>query len=135
MDKTLYQNKHNGGGDDALITAGWNPDQPTDDTLDRCRCSYRHRRMVPWIDVDIPIITMSTKSSRQCTEGYTHGSRWLVEVRVIGTRWWHGRRDSDLDKFRPSDRRNTLRPVSLVDCIMRDKMIWDVFEGVPTRLI
>ena len=24
---------------------------------------------------------------------------------------------SDLDRFRPSDRRNTLRPVSLVDCI------------------
>ena len=27
------------------------------------------------------------------------------------------RRDSDLDRFRPSDRRNTLRPVSLVYCI------------------
>jgi len=27
------------------------------------------------------------------------------------------RRDSDLDRFRPSDRRNTLRPVSLLDCI------------------
>ena len=27
------------------------------------------------------------------------------------------RRDSDLDRFEPSDRRNTLRPVSLVYCI------------------
>ena len=27
------------------------------------------------------------------------------------------RRDSDLDRFGPSDRRNTLRPVSLVNCI------------------
>jgi len=27
------------------------------------------------------------------------------------------RRDSDLDRFGPSDRRNTLRPVSLVDYI------------------
>ena len=27
------------------------------------------------------------------------------------------RRDSDLDRFGPSDRRNTLRPVSLVYCI------------------
>ena len=26
-------------------------------------------------------------------------------------------RDSDLDRFGPSDRRNTLRPVSLVYCI------------------
>ena len=30
------------------------------------------------------------------------------------------RRDSDLDRFRPSDRRNTLRPVSLVYCIELD---------------
>ena len=28
-----------------------------------------------------------------------------------------GRRDSDLDRFGPSDLRNTLRPVSLVYCI------------------
>ena len=27
------------------------------------------------------------------------------------------RRDSDLDRFGPSDRRNTLRPMSLVYCI------------------
>jgi len=27
------------------------------------------------------------------------------------------RRDSDLDRFRPSDRCNTLRPVPLLDCI------------------
>ena len=37
-----------------------------------------------------------------------------VEVRVIGTGWWHKRRDSDLDRFRPSDQRNTLRPMSMV---------------------
>ena len=30
------------------------------------------------------------------------------------------RRDSDLDKFGPSDRRNTLRPMSLVYCIDLD---------------
>ena len=30
------------------------------------------------------------------------------------------RRDSDLERFRPSDRRNTLRPVSLVYCIDLD---------------
>ena len=28
-----------------------------------------------------------------------------------------GRRDNDLDRFRPSDRHNTLRPLSLVYCI------------------
>ena len=28
-----------------------------------------------------------------------------------------GRRDSDLDRFGPSNRRNTLRPVSLMYCI------------------
>ena len=28
-----------------------------------------------------------------------------------------GRRDNDLDRFGPSDRRNTLRPMSLVYCI------------------
>ena len=40
-----------------------------------------------------------------------------VEVRVIGTGWLHKRRDNNLDRFRTSDRRNTLHPVSLVDCI------------------
>ena len=30
------------------------------------------------------------------------------------------RKDSDLDRFGPSARRNTLRPVSLVDCIDLD---------------
>ena len=30
------------------------------------------------------------------------------------------RRDNDLDRFGPSDRRNTLRPVSLVYCIDLD---------------
>ena len=33
------------------------------------------------------------------------------------------RRDSDLDRFRPSDRHNTLRPVSLVYCIDLDDQI------------
>ena len=39
------------------------------------------------------------------------------------------RRDSDLDRFGPSDRRNTLRPVSLVYCID----VYDLLspEGVP----
>ena len=32
-------------------------------------------------------------------------------------------RDSDLDRFRPSDRRNTLRPVSLVYCIDLDNQV------------
>ena len=33
------------------------------------------------------------------------------------------RRDSDLDRFGPSDRRNTLRPVSLVYCIDLDDQV------------
>ena len=33
------------------------------------------------------------------------------------------RRDSDLDRFGPSDRRNTLRPMSLVYCIVYEMYI------------
>ena len=40
-------------------------------------------------------------------------------------------RDSDLDRFGPSDRRNTLCPVSLLDCIEYELNL----RGVPTRLI
>ena len=42
----------------------------------------------------LPGAPLSTKYSRQSTEGYTHGSIWLVEVRVIGTGWWHGESSS-----------------------------------------
>ena len=41
------------------------------------------------------------------------------------------RRDSDLNRFGPSDRRNTLRPVSLVDCIEYGM----ISRGLPARLI
>ena len=40
-------------------------------------------------------------------------------------------RDSDLDRFRPADRRNTLRPVSLLDCIEYEMNL----RGIPTCLI
>ena len=39
------------------------------------------------------------------------------------------RRDSDLDRFRPSDRRNTLRPVSLVYCI--DLALYGSYVACP----
>jgi hypothetical protein len=45
-----------------------------------------------------------------------------VEVCEIRTRWWHKHWDNDLDKFRPSTRCNTLCPMSLVDCIIRDEV-------------
>ena len=61
---------------------------------------------------------LSTKYGRQSTEGGARGGRLSVDdacnqepdgdIR---------RRDNDLDRFGPSDRRNTLRPVSLVYCI------------------
>ena len=54
-----------------------------------------------------------------------------VEVRVIGTGWWHKRRDNDLDRFRLSDRRNTLRPVPLVYCIVYEMNS----REIPTHLI
>ena len=61
---------------------------------------------------------LSTKYGRQSTEGGARGGRLSVDGACNqepdgDTR----RRDSDLDRFGPSDRRNTLRHVSLVYCI------------------
>ena len=58
------------------------------------------------------------KYGRQSTEGGARGGRLSVDGACNqepdgDTR----RRDSDLDRFGPSGRRNTLRPVSLVYCI------------------
>ena len=55
------------------------------------------------------------KYGRQSTEGYANDGRLSVDGACNqepngDTR----RRDSDLDRFGPSDRRNTLRPVSLM---------------------
>ena len=33
--------------------------------------------------------SLSTKDARQSSEGYPTKVDWLVEVRVIGTGWWH----------------------------------------------
>ena len=62
--------------------------------------------------------TLSTKYGRQSTEGVARGGRLSVDGACNqepdgDTR----RRDSDLDRFGPSGRRNTLCPVSLVYCI------------------
>ena len=62
--------------------------------------------------------SLSTKYSRQSTEGGARGGRLSVDSACNqepdgDTR----RRDSDLDRFGLSGRRNTLRPVSLVYCI------------------
>ena len=61
---------------------------------------------------------VSTKYGQQSTEGGARGGRLSVDGACDqepdgDTR----RRDSDLDRFGPSDRRNTLCPVSLVYCI------------------
>ena len=61
---------------------------------------------------------LSTKDARQSTEGATHYgkliSRGARDQELDGdTR----HRDSDLDRFGACDRRNTLRPVSLLYCI------------------
>jgi hypothetical protein len=66
----------------------------------------------------LPGAALSTKYGRQSTEGGARGGRLSVDGACNqepdgDTR----RRDSDLDRFGPSDRRNTLRPVSLVYCI------------------
>ena len=66
----------------------------------------------------LPGAPLSTKYGRQSTEGGARGGRLSVDGACNqesdgDTR----RRDSDLDRFGPSDRRNTLRPVSLVCCI------------------
>ena len=62
---------------------------------------------------------LSTKYGRQSTEGGARGGRLSVDGACNqepdgDTR----RRDSDLDRFGPSDRRNTLSPVSLVYCMI-----------------
>ena len=61
---------------------------------------------------------LSMKYGRQSTEGGARGGRISVDGACSqepdsDTR----RRDSDLDRFGPSDRRNTLRSLSLVYCI------------------
>ena len=76
-----------------------------------------------WFIIDqrahpLPSAPLSTKYGGQSTEGYAHDGRLSVDDACNqepdgDTR----RRDSDLDRFGPSDRRNTLRPVSLVYCI------------------
>ena len=40
------------------------------------------------------------------------------------------RRDSDLDRFGPSDRRNTLRPVSLVFVLIWGEICYDLYPLV-----
>jgi len=66
----------------------------------------------------LPGAPLSMKYGRQSTEGGARGGRLSVDGACNqepdgDTR----RRDNDLDRFGPSDRRNTLRPVSLVYCI------------------
>ena len=61
---------------------------------------------------------MSTKYGRESTEGGARGGRLLVDGACNQESDDDTRhRDSDLDRFGPSSRRNTLRPVSLVYCI------------------
>ena len=61
---------------------------------------------------------MSTKYGRQSTEGGARGGRLSVDGACNQEPDGDTRlRDSDLDRFRPSGRCNTLRPVSLVYCI------------------
>ena len=66
----------------------------------------------------LPSAPLSTKYGRQSSEGGARGGRLSVDGACNqepdgDTR----RRDNDLDRCGPSDRRNTLRPVSLVYCI------------------
>jgi len=66
----------------------------------------------------LPGTPLSMKYGRQSTEGGARGGRLSVDGACNqepdgDTR----RRDNDLDRFGPSDRHNTLRPVSLVYCI------------------
>ena len=61
---------------------------------------------------------LSTKDARQSSEGYPHEGRFVGGgARNQEPDGDTRRRDNDLDRFGPSDRRNTLRPVSLVYCI------------------
>ena len=89
--------------------------------------SYRGRMMILsyaiWFIRDqrarpLPGAPLSMKYGRQSTEGGARGGRLSVDGTCNqepdgDTR----RRDSDLDRFGPLDRRNTLHPVSLVYCI------------------
>ena len=54
-----------------------------------------------------------------------------MEVRVIEPNGDTKRRDNDLDRFGLSDRRNTLRLMSLLDCIEYEMNS----RGVPAHLI
>ena len=74
----------------------------------------------------------STKEVRQSTEGATHDGKLIGRgARDQELDGDTKRRDSDLDRLGPSDRRNTLRPVSLLDCVEYEMNS----RGVPTRLI
>ena len=66
----------------------------------------------------LPSAPLLMKYGQQSTEGGARGGRLSVDSACNqepdgDTR----RRDRDLDRFGPSGRRNTLRPVSLVYCI------------------
>ena len=81
---------------------------------------------------------LSTKYGRQSTEGGARGGRLSVDGACNqepdgDTR----RRDSNLDRFGPSDRRNTLRPVSLVYCIEMYTVLTslDLFSRGPLPLL
>ena len=94
-----------------------------------CTSSWMHKaitvnvRMILrsiWFAMDqrahpLPGTSLSTKYGRQSTEGGARGGRLSVDGACNqepdgDTR----RRENDLDRFGPSDRRNTLRPMSLV---------------------
>ena len=60
---------------------------------------------------------MSTKYGRQSTKGVPVVVDYQQDACDLEPDGDTRRRDSDLDKFGPSGRRNTLRPVSLVYCI------------------
>ena len=60
---------------------------------------------------------LSTEYARQSTEGYPAMVDFGGDARNQEPDGDTRRRDSDLDRFGPSDRRNTLHPVSLVYCI------------------
>ena len=79
--------------------------------------------LVMWDTFLHPVVlgrSLSTEYRRQSTEGYPAMVDLSVGVCVIRNRMVTQGTDSDLDRFGPSDRRNTLRPVSLVYCIDLD---------------
>ena len=66
----------------------------------------------------LPGAPLSMKYGRQSTEGYAHDGRLSVDGACNREPDGDTRRsDSDFDRFGPSGRCNTLRPVSLVYCI------------------